>query len=70
MSDDYETATRLMLLLEHEDAGHALRLAEVRERFDVDDACAGRYRRWVGQHRVVSDNYSHPSATTAFTHGL
>lgn len=53
MSDDYETATRLMQLLEHVDAGHPLRLAEIRKRFNIDDACARRYRQWVGQHREL-----------------
>lgn len=46
MSEDYETATRLVQLLEHVDAGHPLRLAEIRARFGVDDACARRYRWW------------------------
>lgn len=54
MSVDYQTATHLMQLLEHVDAGHPLRPAEIRGRFEVDDACAGRY-----DHLVPS---SHPAA--------
>ena len=53
MSDDYEAADRLLALLEDVDAGRPLRLADIRQRFGVDDACARRYRKWIARHREL-----------------
>ena len=53
MADAYEVASRLLALLDDVDAGRALRLADIGERFGVEPACAARYRQWVAGHRSL-----------------
>jgi predicted DNA-binding transcriptional regulator YafY len=49
--DRYQAASRLVDLLEHVDAGKPLRLPDICERFQVDEACARSYRDWIAARR-------------------
>lgn len=49
--DRYQAASRLVELLEHVDAGMPLRINDIRERFQVDEACARSYRDWIAARR-------------------
>lgn len=51
MPNAYDTASRLLELVDEVDAGRPLRLKSIRERFGVNAACAANYRDWVAQHR-------------------
>ena len=53
MAEDYKVADQLMKLLEHVDAGHPLRIREIRRLFKVGIATARRYREFVGRHRTL-----------------
>ncbi len=51
MAEEYQVADQLIALLEHVDAGHPLRIGEIRQQFGIGIAAARRYREFVGRHR-------------------
>ena len=56
MPNAYDTASRLLALVDHVDAGRPLRLKDIQDRFGVNAACAGNYRDWVARHRDLVED--------------